>query len=281
MGDNYDEIERYAKGEMNEEDMKIFEQKMQADPELMEEANFYKNVAHTIQNKMNNQEIDALLDAIDPKAEAERFLSTFDKQFSSAVPKANVVDMTKRQASKRRNLYAIAAGFLAFVVAGSMIYANLNYSNAGLSTIGFQDVLTLNDRGTLKSVEVAKQNPLTEGIKAMDNQAYQSAIAHFQTIPKQSERYEAAQLYLAYAYLENGDQKTSLEIAEQLTDQDNDENVAYRAEWLAIQIMLQAGPIDATFEKRLQSFAQERGVHRAQALILQEQLQSFWRKLVL
>ena len=71
MEKNYEEIVRYAKGEMDEASRKVFEQKMQADAELAKEARFYRDAAQVFQMK-------GLLDEVESDLEADQFFSKLD-----------------------------------------------------------------------------------------------------------------------------------------------------------------------------------------------------------
>ncbi len=63
MQNDFTKIERYAKGELEGNDLATFEQEIQDDEKLANEASFYKDMAQVIDLKEQLKGIDANLEA--------------------------------------------------------------------------------------------------------------------------------------------------------------------------------------------------------------------------
>lgn len=286
MENKYDKIEQYVKGKLKDNELDAFEHDIQSNDELAAEVDFYKKTTHVFKNIRDFERNDTLLSEVDMKLETDDFFKVIETQLkeekssTTTQVEGKIVDISKRRHTSRMRILSLAASILVLVVTGSMIFSNTNYSNPALATLEFDSLRTIEDKGNLKSSEDVIQNSLATGLNAIDDQEYSTAIHFFQTIKPTAERYESAQLYLAYALLETGDKATALEIVERLSAQQKNETISYRAEWLALQILLKEGKVDDSFKSRLDSFSKRSGVFKKNSQGLQKQLNTFWRKLV-
>ncbi|MEM1325028.1 MAG: hypothetical protein AAGI23_03690 [Bacteroidota bacterium] len=264
---NIIQIERFLEGEMDSEERAAFEAQLQRDEELRETMSFYQDLQTTIERKGAIQEVHQEL-------KAENFFTTTTQE--ETAPAAKIVQMRPKN---RRRWLAYAASFLVLVTAGSLFYSNSNYSNQALAGVEASNILSLFDQGNLKG-NADVENNLSTGLSFLADEEYEQAVTFFRSIETSNERYETAQLYLAYAQLANDNPKQAQAAAENLQQITEDQTLAYRAEWIIIQAQLQQGQTSENFQTRLATFANQQGRLQEEAQALQVELSSFWRQLI-
>jgi len=278
MENKYEQIEQYAKGELKDDDLNSFEQEMQSDSELAAEADFYQNVADAIEDKKENERIDAILDNINPLLEADFFLKELEKRDTIYTqPQAKVVGMSPRKRNSRLRMYSIAASFLVIVVAGCLIFSNTSYSNQSLAGNSYSDPgLSAN----LKS-DNAATSPLEQGTNAYYTGDYLLAIKSFVTIPQGSDFYLEAQYNLAHTYYQLEDHNKAIDRFQYIIANSQDSKMRESADWYLALVYLAADQKNEQFDQLMNKMLTEEN-HRYHnfAKNLEISLNSFWRKFI-
>jgi len=168
--------------------------------------------------------------------------------------------------------YAAAAIIaLGISFAGLKWYAEVNYSTQVLIDRNYSPRKT---PATLSS----QADLFREGYNAYQAKNFNQAINFFSQVPNTHPRFFEAQLFLGYAYFEDG-QLTKAERAFQTVVASNDQRFAENAEWHLLLTYLRQNPESRAFNTLLEKLSDDpgHGFHE-EALDLRASLQTFWRK---
>lgn len=228
---NYTEIENYVKKEMSANSRAAFEQRLQADTDLASEVRFYEEVVQVA-------ELQGLFEEAEEELEAEQ------------KSEAKVVSMKKtRQIKPARRFLALAASLAVVVIAGIFLWNAMNSSNQDYFAQYYQPYP--NDIAPITKGEDLPKTTLAEALQAYERKNYGQARTLFSTLPtsdtiqfyssiidleegnmsaaidnlntlNQSEStfQQAADWYLALAYLKNKETLNAKELLEKITAND-------------------------------------------------------------
>ncbi len=264
---NQNDIERYIRKQMNASEQQAFRGEMNADEGLQEEVNFYEDVAATIRKRRVLADVRAEL-------KADNFFS--EKASTSTTERdAKVVSMPARGFGRVRSLLAYAASVLMLVVAGSTWWANTNYSNKGLASLDYDTIVSGDVRGG------ENQDVFEQGLQAIEAKDYVQAKTFFKDVPRTSESYTEAALYLAYVEYETANYSAAIQAAEQVLANNPTASNRFSADWLIVQAQLASGDTDSSFQQNLAAIADnDNHDFQVEAQALQTKVNSFWRRFV-
>lgn len=256
---NQEEIDKYVRREMDEEERSAFAQKMKGDDQLAEEIQFQEDLSKTVLFK--NLLDDALGDF------EEKGLH---KELSKEEKKPRVIPF--------RRLLARAATIALLIVAGSLIWANMNYSNRAFARLDYEK---LQAEAGSRSGDASLQTAFDQATEALRQKEYAQAEKILNTIPEQDNNYYLSRLYLAYAQYELGDRREAVQNADLLLQNQNLEpRYKDRAQWLKLKALLTDGN-KAEAQILLDEIEKEPShVFHNEAIRLQKSLNSFWNRLV-
>ena len=257
-----EDIDNYVKDKMSPEEVADFELLMAADKDLQEEVSFRQSIKQVL--KMKRQITQA------HKNHAQKA--------SLNVAATSTQEATVRTLGVRR-LLSYAAGVCMLLIAGSLGYADSNFSNAAIGELS-PHKLELNGKSSFKGATATAEDVFDIGLTAIEKEEWTNANSFFQQFSDGQPHYDAAQLYLAYINYQQADYETSIQNAATVIQAGNMERQA-KAEWLTIQSMLAIDQTGNNFQTLLQKIATQKGhPFKKEALRLQEELNSFWRGLV-
>lgn len=258
---NYDDIERFAKGKLDEEELADFKQKIQQDQELKEEADFYGEVVDVFRLKGMIKDADAELDK-----------AGF---FNTAAPSPTKSNPLKPLG---RRILAYAATISILLIATAFLYSNLTYSNAALASLDAAELgLDLDDTG-MRSGEAAA-DAFADGIASLSAADYAAASRFFETITPENEAYTQAQLYLAFAHYKQNNYADAAESAQKATPA-LDAATRQKAEWVLLNSLLRINRVNEFQELLAQIAANNDHRYQEAAKELEQNLNSPWRSLV-
>lgn len=258
-------LERYAKDEMTEEERLYFEKKMSEDESLVQDAQFYKEMANTISLKERIKSIDAAL-------EADKFFENLEIEDEA---KLIAVPSSRRLG---RNILRYAASLLVLFIAGSLWFANVNYSNNQLANLDIQGLGLLEESVTRN--RDSNKDIFEEGIIAFREKNYEVAISFFENISASNESYSQSLLYLTTAQLELRDYDAAINNALQAIDVTSSTKNRQKLEWILVKAQIGNEKM-AESKSLLQKIASDDNhAYQKDAQNLQEQLKSPWRSLI-
>lgn len=271
---DYHKIEQYAKGQLTGTALEDFEREMTLDEKLAEEAKFYKEVA-MVSKKMKEEEKKDAIREVDAMLAQEGFfedMNPMDVAEEEFQEQAKVIPISAKRGSKRR-WWAYAAGILFFIIGGTLIFSNTNYSNPQLAQQSYQDPGL---SSTLKS-EQSEALPLSKGVDAYYLQNYETAAQLFSNVPKNSPDYFEAQYYLAHTYYQQKNYDSAIVSYETVIRNTTNPQIGQAAEWYSVLAYLHSED-SARGMDRLHNIAQNPN-HRYQVFAkdLEASLASFWR----
>ncbi|MEM9887267.1 MAG: outer membrane protein assembly factor BamD [Bacteroidota bacterium] len=259
MEDKYN-IADYIKGRMSPEDQAAMEQQIQLDKDLAADVDFYKDLQGFADLK--NQ-----MDAFDADLQEE----------------TKIVEMKPQAKVRRLNLrrtMSLAASFLVLLVAGGLWFSNTNYSDQALSSknVDRLDWLATNDSRQGGSENI---DPFKTGIDALQDKDYAAAIDFFESIPKSDATWSQARLQLAYAQYQSTNYQNAKTTLDELIQENRSTINRQKAEWLKLQVLLASGQSKDEFEQLLNTISTNaQHLFQPQALEMQQDLNTFWRKLI-
>ncbi len=264
MQDDFTNLDRYAKGELQGDDLSSFERAMRKDEELANEARFYKEMADAISLKERIKDIDLIL-------EGEDFFEENTQQSDAKV-------RTMPRARTPFRWLSYAASLLVLVVAGALWFANANYSNTALAQLDTNRLGLLTETNTRNDNVTA--DVFAEGINAFKLEDYEAAAAFFAKVPSANANYSQSLLYLAAAQVQVQDYDTATTSAEKARAATNNTKNKQKAEWLLANALVGNKETEKG-QTLLQTIANnDNHAYRKDAERLQQQLKSAWRQLV-
>lgn len=259
-----DKIEKYLNGALSEAEEKAFDTEIEKDPELAAAVDNF-GVANDAIELLIEDNLRAELDNL--RAEESQGGAT------------NVVSINKNKpVAKMRSLrtYLAAAASVAILLGFfGMNWVGNNYSNSALSE-GIYDGFDMpNVRSGSNTL-----HPFSEGITAYNSGDYTKAIPFFQGIVVDDPRYAEAQFYLGHTLLNNEDFSGAANQFKKIQTL-NDPRYTENAEWYQVVAQLSAEETNDEFHTLLNKIVNdENHTFNSQAVVLQNKLNSFWRKLV-
>ena len=162
-----------------------------------------------------------------------------------------------------------------------LLYANLKFSNRALGNLGLPK-LGLESKDLVRSIDPTKEDPLGNGVKALTEKNFATAIQFFEKITTANQSYTQARLYLAYAQFEIKDYENTIANTKIVMEQSANVVNQQAAEWLQLQAMLASGKADdITFKRILQQMSvNKEHMMQGEAAELQGGMNSFWRGMV-
>lgn len=257
---DFDKIEAYLSGDMNESEASLFDKEIAQNSELAVAVDRHL-VAH---------------DAIEVMIE-KNLRSEMESWREEEKQEATVhnIGQKKEKATIRRLAYRFAAAASIALLMGffALQFSSNNYSNIALSENAYNY-----DLSTSRSTTTT-QNALAPGLEAYENGNYSEAIQYFQNIPVGDANHTEALFYLGHSYYQNKNYNTAISTFQQVAAT-KDIRYIEAAEWYQVVNTLAAGKVDANFNVLLNKIADDRGhTYHNNAIELRSQLNSFWRKL--
>jgi len=259
-----DKIEKYLNGSLSEQEEKAFDAAIEKDPKLAATVDNF-GVANAAVELLIEDNLRAELDSL--RAE------------ESAEGATNVVSINKNKpVAKMRSLrtYLAAAASVAILLGFfGMNWVGSNYSDTALSEGIYDGYDMPNVRSGSNTL-----HPFSEGITAYNSGDYTKAIPFFQGIVVDDPRYAEAQFYLGHALLNNKDFSAAATQFQKVRTL-NDVRYTENAEWYQVVAQLSAEETNNEFQTLLNKITNdENHTFNSQAVVLQNKLNSFWRKLV-
>ncbi len=192
-------ILRYIKGELNDEELRTFEQRMANDPAFAEEVEFAKQY-HAFQER---KEFEAALKTFNRKKEEEGFFEEVEQQ---VVKENDIKTSPKAQKSITKWLYPLVAAaiLIGLLLAWLLpLSADLNTSEEIIAEVveiptNFTNTYVgrAYNTGDTTPVEI-----LEVAVEAYRNEQYKAAATGFETFLESAKKDEAVEFYLAKCYL--------------------------------------------------------------------------------
>lgn len=278
-------FERYEEGILSKEEKAVFENRLKTDTPFAQEYNLYKEMIAAMKFGVE-QDLRADLQSINKQLKAEGFFDNLPTNLTEPIEteliSATKIDIVQpslkpKLVPKRKNTWWSIAASLALLL-GAIGLINTNYSNKALGNLHTTELVPELgiQRGETATLSLAK------GREALEKGDYSAAISFFERIPATSGTYPDARFYLAYAQFQLEEYEACLSNTQLLLNKPLDTFLQYKTEWLQLQTLLATNQHPtATFKKLLNKIASDKHhLFKPQALTLQEDLNSIWRKLV-
>lgn len=265
-------LEKYAKGEMQGQELEDFEKQLSNDEGLREEADFYKEVAEAF-------ELKGMIREVDQELAQEQY---FDDGLADSTQNASPQKKTTKLQYLFRSPLAYAASLGILIVLTGLGFSNTRYSNSTLSYLT-EDQLRLEtkpdafrNRSGLSNADV-----FADGITALNLNDYLEAERFFSQIIRVDKQTSEAYLYLAFAQFKERKYEAAAKNAQLAIEVGQDPVIRQKAEWLLLNNLLRTDGPSAEFHQLLDKITMDE-VHafKSSALELEGHLNSFWRKLV-
>lgn len=256
---HFDKIEAYLRGELPDEEAKIFREELAKDPMLQSEL-----LKHRLANRAIEMAQDDYL--------KEKMQAIHEEYGPLPKPVAKVVGM--------RLWLANAAAILILVVAGIEGYSYLNYSDNALIKTHYEQAASPTIAGSDAEIEQWFSQGLYLYYQQKD---YAAALESFSAIESGSERYETAQYFIAHCQLRTGAYDKALTKFDEMLEAENIPPFAEREklEWNRILCYLGLGE-DERASQALQTIIKSDEYTpemKEQAEALNKKMNSFWRGL--
>jgi len=243
---NFDKIEAYLAGELSAAEANAFDAQVAEDEALSLEIDLH-TIAHDAIEVLIEEDLRSQLLAL--KAEETTTSSTAETKVVTLAPKSTekVVAMQPR---KRRSLFPrLAAAASVAILLG---FFGLQYNATSNDTL-LDTYHTGEDMVVVRGGNVAT-TPLAEGATAFEAKDYAKAIAFYQSVPKNSERYNEAQFYAGNSLYKNAQYA---EAAAQYGKVAATGDIRYKdkAEWYQVLSLLANDQLDTTFYTLLNKIA--------------------------
>jgi len=235
----FDKIEAYLAGELSAADANAFDAQVAADESLSLEIDRH-TIAHDAIEVLIEEDLRSQLQQL--KAEETTTSSTADTKVVTLAPKSTekVVTMQPR---KRRSLFPrlAAAASVAILLGFFGLQYNATSNGAILNELQTSGDMIVKVRGGN-----ATETPLADGATAFNNKDYKKAIAFYQSIPRDTERYNEAQMYIGNSLYKNAQYA---EAATQYGKVAASGDIRYtdQAEWYQVLSLLANDQLDTNF----------------------------------
>ena len=256
-------IEAYLNGEMSSEGKAAFEQEMEQDQNLAQAVQLYrleKKAAHLLLEEEFGNQV---------------------RHYRQTRPSDSDMDgpQTKRIAPLWGRRLAVAASILLLVSMGTLFWSSYEYSNTALANAQFQYDFSSVARN-IQQNNRSNNTILQQGVKLFKADKIPEAIALLNGISSGDTAFVEAQYYLGQLYYQQQQFSEAVDRFEKvLTHQDF--RFQEQAEWYLVLSMLADGKTNNRFDNLLNKIVKDQvSVYQPNALQLQQQLQSFWRKLI-
>ena len=246
----FDEIERYLRGSMSEEEKELFDLKMSENQELREE--FRKQ-------KFEGEVLDfAVLNSLKEEVRLLREEKTAESSKTKGSPEFFLP-------------IAIAASIV--LLLGIFIARN-RYAPERLAEAYYQfDVSSQNSR----DIKEKRLTPVSDGLELLTQGAYDQAQNYFQELQKVDSVNIEASYYLGHVYFQSRKYPEALVSFEEVASiEQNIGPIADDAKYYALLAKLKLGEKDEAFENTLEELIQ---LHYPGAEDLQRKLNSFWSRI--
>ena len=197
------------------------------------------------------------------------------------------VGIKQRQPSRlinlqgKRTLLAMAAAIIALIVFGTVIWANLNYSNSAIVQ-SFQEPLFNN----ITKSQITQDDIFYSGREDFFKEQYPKAEAAMLNISSENKNYPEAQAILAYCAFYQKKYEAALPYFDKLLDEYYEQLPEHyknreKLRWSRLMVLLGLGQHNnASFQEEIQFFIHGKSAHyREKAKQLQKVLQSPLRKI--
>jgi|GEM_PF-2445945 len=257
-------IEAYFRGALDAETAEKLKAEVEQDEGLREEFEWYRDITKAIEWQ-----------GILAEAEAERQLEL------NGLTKANASTRPRPIQMVSNRWWAYAAVGLVLIVAGSLWWGNVNYSNLSLAELGMDRLNLKEGIDNLRNTEWVQTDPFVQGLEAVEAGRWPDAADFFSGITDTSTLFIQAQLYLAYTRLEQG-QYAKVQASAEIVDQQSlDTRQRQKAQWMMVQAMVALGGKDETLDLLLDKISIDQShMFQREALSLKRKFNSRWRRLV-
>lgn len=262
-----DNLDKYFSGQMTEEETAAFEQEMRSDPDLRTAAELYRLSREAIE--------------LDIAADLRQSFAQWEKEQDSELPRASTHQSKKAPPHSakvvpfRRRLYALAAAAVILLLGGFLIWnlAGDQYSNTGLAKSHYQAPEINNLRGN----DQAEPDSYFRALELWEKGDLPAAVKELEQVPAGHSGYLNAQYLLGHAAFQQANYTAAIPYFERVRAEGF--RLREEAEWNLIQAYLAANRTGSDFQNLLQQLAAdpEHSFH-SEALQLQDQLNSFWRR---
>lgn len=255
----FDNIERYASGQMTAAERQAFEAELARNAELKQAYELYRLGDEVLEQGIEND----LRKQLKSWAAEDATSGTAALGGGSTQPRAQVIPMQTTWAR-----WAVAAsvvllaGFFFFRWAGS------GYTDASLFATHYEKPT----QSTFRSAAGAN-DPFETGFKALENNNLPAAIDFFQSLPPKDARYAEAQYWLGHAALQDKQYDRAIAAFQAVIGRD-EVKFTEKAQWNLVLTYLAAGRTEeAGFQTSLTGIANnENHSFHQQALALQKKL---------
>jgi tetratricopeptide (TPR) repeat protein len=221
------QIEAYVSGLLSETDRIAFEQQMASDPELA-----------------------ALVDNYDLISDVRDVLIEEDVR---EVLTRKSVPRSRQVRTKRLRFFLATAAILALAIT-TVTLINLQNSTDRIFTRHFEPYPS----GALRGVN----DRVSDGLTAYDHQDYANALAHWNAVDRNSPEYLSAQIYVGNALLAHGEAELAIIEFSEIIDR-KDARFTQAAQWYLALAYLKAGKRESSIAILMN--IQEFGTHAYQA----------------
>lgn len=256
-------IEKYFRGELDAESAEQLKAAVKDNAELREEYEWYRDMSKAV-------EWQGILDEAEAERRAERNAAAEKRSDTASRP----IPLLSRR------WMAYAAVGLLFVLVGSFWWGKANYSNGALAQVGMDRLNLKNGSDYLRNTTTIERDPFAQGLEAVQAEEWPAAVEFFSHIADTSALFVPAQLYLAYAQLEQGQYPEAQASAEVVDQRSSDTRQRQKAQWMMVQARVAQGEETNALDLLLDSISQDEShMFQGEALILKRRLNSPWRRL--
>ena len=259
-----EQIENFIRGNLDAKGRRQFEQQLAEDKDLQKEVQAYEVLLEGFKE----------IQLADFTQEVQQWENELRQQDKPTIKKTAPIKKEAPIVRMRFRRLAIAAGFLLLVLAGGYWWMGTQYSDTGLVASNYNPL----ESSTLRN-SGGDAHPLEDGIKFYEQGNFASAVDYFGGISTTQESYPLAQLYLGHSYMQTRNYPKAIETFQALAST-GDIRYAEEAEWHHILALVGNHQSGNSFTEALNAIlADADHDYYADAQKLQNQLNSFWRKL--
>ena len=247
MKDNSAKIDAYIRGDLPEEEMNSFREKIAADNDL------------ALQVRLQQLEWEAA--HILREDDLRNKFQAWGKE-KKEVPLVPIKKETPSKGAKRRSLFsrmAAAASILLIIGVGGLFLQAQQFTNEALFKEFYEEPIYSSN---LKSPGTSI-NDLTIGAKLLfEDKNYSQAIQQLQGVAESSPNYVEAQLLIGHAFFEKGnankstsDLQEAVRFYQKVLSASTDYEMKSKAEWFTLLAQLSMNQVDESFYNRLKTIS--------------------------
>jgi len=265
-----EQIEQYFRNELPAAELLTFEKLLQTDQAFKTKVEDHR----LIFEGLRGMEMDTFRATVgnweEEAKKAETPLDQKDSNLQSTSPTPTDQPKINPKRSINWRVFMSAAAVLLFLIIGSYFILGQQYQSQRLAATNYEAPILPSPRSGSPAVLA-----LDQGITAMKEKDFESAISFFKKISTEDNEYIEAQFYLGHSFYQQGQFQLSISPFQNVVSS-QDSRFAATAEWMTVIAHLNGKHIEQA-QSAIQNILNQNGhSYQEQALQLQNDMESFW-----